>query len=203
LPLIARGGVDLVLLDLMMSKMDGVEVCAYVRNELRDAFLPIIITTSLNDRESRIRAKEAGADDVLVKPIDGLELLVRIDSLLRTRVQLGMVMREHDRAVSELFSARTSIQSLQRTLRSMEADSIALRGLLERQRENMEHVVERLTNVAEAGEERELMSQLTSELSQHLEQLAGTATGTVVRMPDGLEIGSDTLEERALATAIK
>ena len=203
LPIIARGGVDLVLLDLMMSKMDGVEVCAYVRNELRDTFLPIVITTSLTDRESRIRAKEAGADDVLVKPIDGLELLVRIDSLLRTRAQLGLVMRERDRAVSELFSARTSIQALQRTLRSMEGDSAAVRSLLERQRESLEHAVERLANVAGAEPERELMSQLTSELSQGLEQLAGAATGTVVRMPDGLEIGSDTLEERELATAIK
>jgi DNA-binding response OmpR family regulator len=203
LPIIARGGVDLLLLDLMMSKMDGVEVCAYVRNELRDAFLPIVITTSLNDRESRIRAKEAGADDVLVKPIDGLELLVRIDSLLRTRAQLGLLMRDRDRAISELFSARTSIQTLQRTLRSMEGESAAVRGLLERQRDNLEHATERLTNVAEAGEQLQLMSQLTSELSQGLEQLAGAATGTVVRMPDGLEIENDSLDERTLATAIK
>ncbi len=102
LGIVANGGVDLLLLDLMMSNLDGVEVCAHVRNELHDLFLPIIITTSLGDRESRIRAKEAGADDVLVKPIDGLELLVRMESLLRARAALVQLERERDRALEAL-----------------------------------------------------------------------------------------------------
>ncbi len=105
LRIVADGGVDLLLLDLMMSNMDGVEVCAHVRNELRDLFLPIIITTSLNDRESRIRAKEAGADDVLVKPIDGLELLVRMESLLRARAELVRLQHERDHALEALRAA--------------------------------------------------------------------------------------------------
>ncbi|MET0283037.1 MAG: response regulator [Polyangiales bacterium] len=129
LALIARGGFDLVLLDLMMSRMDGVEICAYVRNELRDPVLPIVITTSLNDRESRIRAKEAGADDLLVKPIDGLELLVRIDCLLRARAHFGQLQRERDRLREELAQARTVIGNQQRALRNLEGAGDQLRAL--------------------------------------------------------------------------
>ena len=57
----------------------------------------MVFTTSLHDRASRIRAKEAGADDFLVKPIDGLELLVRVERLLRVRAQTELIYAERDR----------------------------------------------------------------------------------------------------------
>ncbi|MDB4989982.1 MAG: CheY-like response regulator receiver [Myxococcaceae bacterium] len=198
--IIARGGVDLLLLDLMMSKMDGVEVCAYIRKQLADTFLPIVITTSLTDRESRIRAKEAGADDVLVKPLDGLELLVRIESLLQTRSHLGQVMRERDRSIEELDYARGIMQAQQRTLRSLEGAGEALRSLIERQRRQLEAARKRWSNTSDGREELLRLTQLTAELSQGIEQLAGAATGTIVRVQDN----SDDAEERpSAATASK
>jgi DNA-binding response OmpR family regulator len=105
---IEAGGVDLVLLDLMMSKMDGVEVCIHIRKAPETALLPVVFTTSLHDRASRIRAKEAGADDFLVKPIDGLELLVRVDRLLRARAQTALLVAERDRLIRELSKTRGS-----------------------------------------------------------------------------------------------
>ncbi|MDB4975067.1 MAG: CheY-like response regulator receiver [Myxococcaceae bacterium] len=205
--LIARGGVDLLLLDLMMSRMDGVEVCSYVRNQLCDSFLPIVITTSLTDRESRIRAKEAGADDVLVKPLDGLELLVRIESLLRTRAQLGQLMRERDRAVQELSYARSILQVQQRTLRTLEAAGEGLRSVVDRQWRLLESVRKRWSGVGEAREDLARLGQLSSELSQGVDQLAGAATGTIVRassVTESVDGADDRPEERApSATAIK
>jgi CheY-like chemotaxis protein len=78
--------VGLVLLDVVMPRMDGIEVCAFIRRELELHSLPVVFCTSLTDRESRVRAKKAGADDFLSKPIDGLELLVRVENLLALRM---------------------------------------------------------------------------------------------------------------------
>jgi DNA-binding response OmpR family regulator len=105
---LAAGGIRLVLLDLMMAKMDGVEVCTQIRCDPMHALLPVVFTTSLHDRASRIRAKEAGADDFLVKPIDGLELLVRVERLLRVRAQTELLYTERDRLARELSRVRAS-----------------------------------------------------------------------------------------------
>jgi DNA-binding response OmpR family regulator len=101
---IERGGVDLIVCDLMMSRMDGVELCAHVRG-VYGLDLPIVFVTSLHDRASRIRAKEAGADDFLVKPVDGLELLVRVESLLRARTRSETAQREKNQLMVALASA--------------------------------------------------------------------------------------------------
>jgi DNA-binding response OmpR family regulator len=106
---IETGAIDLVLLDLMMSKMDGVEVCTHIRKNPVTTLLPVVFTTSLHDRASRIRAKEAGADDFLVKPIDGLELLVRVERLLRARATAALVYAERDRLAKELSKARAAL----------------------------------------------------------------------------------------------
>ncbi|MEY4514402.1 MAG: hypothetical protein RLZZ450_6524 [Pseudomonadota bacterium] len=209
LPIVARGGVDLLLLDLMMSRMDGVEICAHVRNVLNDHFLPIVITTSLNDRESRIRAKEAGADDVLVKPIDGLELLVRIDSLLRTRALIAQVFRERDRAREELHYARITQQNQQRVARSVEDAGDTVRTLVERQRRALESAKKRAASGADVRDELARCALLNEELEANLEALSGAPTATsVVRVSDGAEVavdgGQSTSEGRAaVITATK
>jgi signal transduction histidine kinase len=79
--------VDLVLLDVMMPRLSGFEVCAAIRGELALPDLPVVFVTALGDRESRIRGKDVGADDFLTKPVDDVELLVRVRSLLRLKAQ--------------------------------------------------------------------------------------------------------------------
>lgn len=74
---------DLVLLDLMMPVIDGFEVCRRLRAAPGTAEMPIIMITALDDRESRLRGIEAGADDFLSKPFDGLELRARCQSVTR------------------------------------------------------------------------------------------------------------------------
>jgi DNA-binding response OmpR family regulator len=111
LDVLQAGGIRLVLLDLMMAKMDGVEVCTHIRRNPEHTLLPVVFTTSLHDRASRIRAKEAGADDFLVKPIDGLELLVRVERLLRVRAQTELIYAERDRLARELSKSRASLHA--------------------------------------------------------------------------------------------
>jgi diguanylate cyclase (GGDEF)-like protein len=74
---------DLMLLDVMMPGMDGFEVCQRLRANPRLAELPIVMVTALDDRDSRLRGIEAGADDFMSKPFDRAELRARIRTITR------------------------------------------------------------------------------------------------------------------------
>jgi len=74
---------DLILLDVMMPVVDGFEVCRRLRADSRLAEVPIIMLTALDDRASRLRGLEAGADDFLSKPFDGSELRTRVRTITR------------------------------------------------------------------------------------------------------------------------
>ncbi len=74
---------DIILLDVMMPGMSGFEVCRRIRNMPAIAEVPILMLTSLDDDESRLRGLEAGADDFLTKPFNPQELRVRVHSILR------------------------------------------------------------------------------------------------------------------------
>ena len=72
---------DLVVLDLMLPEIDGLEVCRRVRAERPD--LPVVMLTALGEAEDRIAGLEVGADDYVTKPFSPRELALRIDSVLR------------------------------------------------------------------------------------------------------------------------
>jgi sigma-B regulation protein RsbU (phosphoserine phosphatase) len=78
-----RPAIDLVLLDIVMPEMDGIEVCERIRKDERCADVPIIMVTSLDDMSFLIDAFEAGADDYLTKPINRVELVARARGTLR------------------------------------------------------------------------------------------------------------------------
>jgi putative two-component system response regulator len=74
---------DLILLDVMMPKMDGYEVCRRLRSEPTIAQVPIIMITALGDTASRIRGINSGADDFISKPFDFAELTAKIRNIIR------------------------------------------------------------------------------------------------------------------------
>ena len=74
---------DLVLLDVMMPNMDGFEVCRKMRSNPILEEIPILIVTALDDRESRLKGIEAGADDFITKPFDRIELRARVRTITR------------------------------------------------------------------------------------------------------------------------
>jgi len=76
---------DLILLDVMMPKMNGFEVCQLLKNNPETQFIPIIMVTALRDVEDRVRGIEAGADDFISKPFNKMELMARVKSLLRIK----------------------------------------------------------------------------------------------------------------------
>ena len=77
--------IDLILLDVTMPGMDGFEVTRRVRSDDKNHLLPIIMITALREREDRIKGIEAGCDDFLSKPVDKIELLARVQSLLKVK----------------------------------------------------------------------------------------------------------------------
>jgi PAS domain S-box-containing protein len=76
---------DLILLDVIMPKMNGFEVCRQLKSDQKTMNIPIVMVTYLTDRNDRIKAIKAGADDFLIKPIDQIELGARVKSLLRIK----------------------------------------------------------------------------------------------------------------------
>lgn len=76
---------DLILLDVMMPGIDGFDVCRTLKQDERTRVIPVIMVTALREKEHRIKAMEAGADDFISKPVDQTELLIRVKSLLRIK----------------------------------------------------------------------------------------------------------------------
>jgi PleD family two-component response regulator len=80
--------VDLVLLDIMMPDIDGIEACARIRNDPRHSDVPIVMATAINDMNSLANAFVAGATDYITKPINRVELVARVRSALRLKSEL-------------------------------------------------------------------------------------------------------------------
>ncbi len=92
----------LVLLDVMMPVMDGYEVCRRLRSGHVTANIPVIMVTSLSDRDSRIRGLESGANDFLTKPVDSTELLVRCANLLKVKEYEDFLARHNEYLAAEV-----------------------------------------------------------------------------------------------------
>ena len=80
---IHRGKPDLVLLDVMMPKMSGFEVCRKIKSDPATRDIVVIMVTALHEVGDHERAVESGTDDFLSKPVNKLELVTRVRSLLR------------------------------------------------------------------------------------------------------------------------
>jgi len=91
-------GPDLVLLDIMMPRLSGYEVCQQLKEADATRGIPILMVTALNEMGDIERAVEAGCDDFLTKPVNRLELTTRVKSLLRVR----QLTDERDRLLAYL-----------------------------------------------------------------------------------------------------
>ncbi|EJC70557.1 diguanylate cyclase (GGDEF) domain-containing protein [Rhizobium leguminosarum bv. viciae WSM1455] len=80
-----RNQVDLILLDIMMPGIDGFEVCERLKASQKTAHIPVVMVTALDQSTDRVRGLKAGADDFLTKPVNDLQLISRVKSLLRLK----------------------------------------------------------------------------------------------------------------------
>lgn len=78
---------DVILMDVMMPDIDGIEVCQRIKAQPRWQHIPIIMVTALTAKEALVKCLEAGADDFISKPVNGMELRARVRSMLRLSKQ--------------------------------------------------------------------------------------------------------------------
>lgn len=107
LTLAAAENPDLILLDVMMPDMDGFETVARLKADPRTKPVPVIMVTALDDRDSKLRALQAGAEEFLSKPIDRADLTVRVRNLLRLK-EYGDFLANHNRMLDEQVKQRTA-----------------------------------------------------------------------------------------------
>ena len=103
---------DLILLDITMPVMNGLEACRRLKSAPATRYIPVVILTGLHDRQSRLQGLDAGADEFLAKPVDGSELAVRMKNLLK-------VKKYHD--FLESYRRVLEIEVAQRTSQLREA----------------------------------------------------------------------------------
>ena len=106
---------DLILLDVMMPDLDGIEVCKQIKLMSKWHAVPIIMVTALSGKEDLARCLAAGADDFINKPVHSLELLARVNSMLR-------IKRQHDRIKSFSKLQRNNIHTLSNNLNEIRLD---------------------------------------------------------------------------------
>jgi adenylate cyclase len=87
---------DLILLDIMMPKVDGIEVCRRLKARPNPSFVPIILVTAMTDAKDIVAGLEAGADEYLTKPVDHAALAARVRSMLRIKALHDTVAEQAD-----------------------------------------------------------------------------------------------------------
>lgn len=85
LDIVAHTSVDIILLDIMMPGMDGFEVCERLKADPKTSHIPVVMVTALDQPADRVRGLKAGADDFLTKPVNDLQLVSRVKSLVRLK----------------------------------------------------------------------------------------------------------------------
>ncbi|HOD83126.1 MAG: Response regulator PleD [Planctomycetes bacterium ADurb.Bin126] len=100
---VSRESPDLILLDIMMPRMSGFEVCRKLKSAPATRDIPIIMVTALNELGDIERGVESGTDDFITKPVNRLELTTRVRSLLRVR----HLQSELDRTLAYLNDVET------------------------------------------------------------------------------------------------
>jgi adenylate cyclase len=187
---------DLILLDVMMPKLDGFEVCRRLKTDASAPFTPIILITAKADSKDIVAGLEAGADEYLTKPIDQLALVARVKSVLRLKelhdkvqaqaADLAALNRTLEERVAQQLSEIERISRLKRFLAPAVVELIVSSGddkVLDGHRRDVTVVfcdLRGFTPFAETTEPEEVMSVLR-EYHAALGNLIHTYEGTVER----------------------
>ena len=148
---------DLILLDIMMPKMDGIEVCRRLQADERNWPIPVLLVTALNERAVRLRGIAAGATDFITKPVDTAEVLLRVRNALRTKQLYDqrntlLRLREElsDMIVHDIRNPLLAISLCTRSLADEKTPSEVARfaGIILEQTQAIEHFVNDLLTVS-------------------------------------------------------
>ena len=131
LALVARQNPDLILLDIMMPGMDGYRVVCEIKGDPATRNIPIIIVSALDDRLARMRGLSAGAEDFLTKPVDRVELFMRVRNLLRLKAYGDYYDKYSQTLEGEVAERTAELVERTKTLEQQAAVVTELAGLLD------------------------------------------------------------------------
>lgn len=117
LELVEKENPELILLGSDLSDMEGHDVCKTIKEKLRNKLLPVIVVTSLLENEEKTDAIKANADEILIEPVDELELTTRVRSLLRMRHLHEELVKERDQVQRYIDVAGSIIGVVDRDFR--------------------------------------------------------------------------------------
>ncbi|MEI6332642.1 MAG: EAL domain-containing protein [Pseudanabaena sp. ELA645] len=125
---------DLILLDVMMPEMDGIEVCKRIKMMPKWSAVPIIMVTALTSKQDLAKCLEAGADDFISKPVSRLEMIARVRSMLRIYDQYKQLANFNAKLESMVQQRTSQLQSmlLEDTLTKLPSRVLLLQVLTER-----------------------------------------------------------------------
>jgi class 3 adenylate cyclase len=214
---------DLILLDIMMPKVDGIEVCRRLKKEQTASFVPIILVTAMADAKDIVAGLEAGADEYLTKPVDHAALSARVRSMLRIKALHDTVATQAEeiarwnatleRRVAEQVAELERVSRLKRFFSPQLADAIVAGGAADPLRPHRREIsvvfldLRGFTAFAEMSEPEEVSEVLEAyhaEVGRLILQHEGTlerftGDGMMIFFNDPVPV--DNAEERAIRMA--
>jgi putative two-component system response regulator len=121
---LSRNPIDLILLDVMMPGMNGFEVARRIRQDDKNRLLPIILITALRETEDRVKGIEAGCDDFISKPVDKMELLARVRSLLKVKAYNDLISNYQKKLESEVSIRTEELKHAVERIKAASLDTI-------------------------------------------------------------------------------
>jgi putative two-component system response regulator len=121
---LSNNQIDLVLLDVMMPGMNGFEVTRKIREDSNHALIPIILVTALRETEDRIKGIDAGCDDFISKPVDKMELLARVRSLLKVKAYNDLLSNYRNELESEVISRNKELKLAFESIKASSLETI-------------------------------------------------------------------------------
>jgi len=143
--------IDLILVDVMMPGMDGFEVTRRVRQDDKHRLLPIILVTVLREAEDRVKGIESGCDDFISYPVDKMELLARVRSLLQVKAYNELLSNYQKELESEVTrkteELKHALENLQQEITERKEGEKALK----KSEEGTRHLANETAIIAEIG----------------------------------------------------
>ncbi len=170
---------DLILLDVLMPVMNGIETCKRLKEYPDSRHIPVIVLTSLGDKETRLKCLEAGASDFLVKPVDNAELIVRVRNLLQLKE-----FEDRNKILTEKIQTIEAVQNIEEELKASQKELLKKNEELKDITKSLE-----IINLAIDKERMELQFAL-DDISYLLKQVADNKDfGVRFTMPDTIVSG--------------
>ncbi len=146
--------IDIIILDVLMPEMSGLDVCRILREDFRLRFVPIIMLTALSGREDIIKGLEAGADDFISKPVDDELLLAKVKSLVKLKKSRDEVEKLRNELSSMIVhDLKTPVHSILSCCELIKEEKVSEKvlkyiSLIEKSGEKLKRMISKFLDVA-------------------------------------------------------